>query len=121
MLIVYGGLSFGLAMSTKSLVTEAAAEGARAAVGGTTCAAYQSTASTQALQALKGLSGSNWASITPTVGNINGGACVDGGTGNLVTVTVTYPYADHPTIPSAPGLGLVLPTSVGAVYTVEVS
>lgn len=110
-------------MSTKGLVTEAAAEGARAAIGQTTCAAYQTAATAQAQQALRGLgvTAATFASVTPTVGNASGGPCLDGGAGNLVTVTVTFPYGAHPTIPAAPGLGFVLPRSVGATYTVEAS
>jgi hypothetical protein len=38
-----------------------------------------------------------------------------------VTVTVSYPYGTHPTIPKAPGLGLVLPANIVATYSVEVS
>src|SRR4030088_1277265 len=63
LLIVYGGLSFGLAMAAKGSITQAAAEGARSAIGasvipadnGSQCAAYTRTAQTQAVQALKGL------------------------------------------------------------------
>ncbi|HYR61321.1 MAG TPA: TadE family protein [Actinomycetota bacterium] len=131
LLLVYGGLSFGLAMAAKSVTTEAAAEGARAAIGapiiaadgGSQCAAYTRTARAQALQALNGLgTSSSYATVTPTVGMLAGGACVDTATtGVIVTVTVSYPYAAHPTIPNAPGMGLVLPTSIDATYAVEVS
>ena len=131
LLIVYGGLSFGLALAAKGSVTQAAAEGARSAIGatiiaadnGSQCAAYTRTAQTQALQALKGLgTASTYAAVTPTAGMLAGGACQDNAvTGVIVTVTVTYPYGAHPTIPKAPGLGLVVPASIGATYSVAVS
>jgi Flp pilus assembly protein TadG len=131
LILIYGGLSFGLAMSAKGSITEAAAEGARAAVGasviaadnGSQCAAYTRTAQAQAVQALKGLgSASSYAVVTPTAGMVAGGPCVDSATsGVLVTVTVSYPYGSHPTIPKAPGLGLVLPANIVATYSVEVS
>jgi Flp pilus assembly protein TadG len=131
LLLVYGGLSFGLAMSAKGSITEAAAEGARAAIGasviaadnGSQCAAYTRTAQAQAVQALKGLgAASTYAVVTPAAGMIAGGACVDSATsGVIVTVTVSYPYGTHPTIPKAPGLGLVLPANIVATYSVEVS
>jgi Flp pilus assembly protein TadG len=131
LLIVYGGLSFGLALAAKGSITQAAAEGARSAIGatiiaadnGSQCAAYTRTAQTQALQALKGLgAASTYAAVTPTVGMVAGGACQDNAvTGVIVTVTVTYPYGAHPTIPKAPGIGLVVPASIGATYSVAVS
>src|SRR5205807_4550690 len=39
LLLVYGGLSFGLAMAAKGSITEAAAEGARSAIGASVIAA----------------------------------------------------------------------------------
>jgi len=131
LLIVYGGLSFGLAMAAKGSITQAAAEGARSAIGasvipadnGSQCAAYTRTAQAQAVQALKGLgAAATYAVVTPTVGMVAGGACQDNAvTGVIVTVTVSYPYGTHPTIPKAPGLGLVLPKNIVATYSVEVS
>ena len=131
LLLVYGGLSFGLAMSAKGSITEAAAEGARSAIGasviaadnGSQCSAYTRTAQAQAVQALKGLgAASTYAVVTPAAGMMTGGACVDSATtGVIVTVTVSYPYGTHPTIPKAPGLGLVLPANIVATYSVEAS
>jgi Flp pilus assembly protein TadG len=131
LLIVYGGLSFGLAMAAKGSITQAAAEGARSAIGasvipadnGSQCAAYTRTAQTQAVQALKGLgAAATYAVVTPTVGMAAGGACQDNAvTGVIVTVTVSYPYGAHPTIPKAPGLGLVLPANINSTYSVAVS
>lgn len=125
LLLVYGGLSYGLAMSTKGQITEAAAEGARAAVGaqpinGNYCTGYATAAMNQAQNSLSAMGGaSQWASIpTPTVSSTN---CSSFTTGVTITVSISYPYSAHPTIPNAPGLGLVLPPMINSTYVVEVS
>lgn len=115
MLIIYGALSFGLAMSDQSSLTQAAAEGARAAVG-----AANGTYTTVATSAAQ-------ARVTATVGTSNGqyatvtSTMVTCGTGNCVKVAISFPYAAHPVIPNAPGLGLVIPQTLNAVYEVQVS
>ena len=37
-----------------------------------------------------------------------------------VKVTVSYPYAAHPLIPTLPGLGFVIPSTISSVYEVQV-
>ena len=37
-----------------------------------------------------------------------------------VKVTVSYPYAAHPLIPTLPGLGFVVPSTISSVYEVQV-
>jgi Flp pilus assembly protein TadG len=131
LLLVYGGLSFGLAMSCKGVLTEAAAEGARAAIGaqitpadsGSQCNAYTRVAAQQAetvLQAAGFFTPPAQVTATATVGGV---PCQPGTTttGVQVAVAISYPYGSHPTIPNAPGLGLVLPATIFVQYQVEVS
>jgi Flp pilus assembly protein TadG len=127
LLLIYGGLSFGLAMSARGVLTEAAAEGARAAIGaqvipadaGSQCTAFQRVAAAQAQSALKalGTAAAAYATITATATPCQAAAT----TGVLMTVTITYPYGAHPTIPNAPGLGAVMPATLGASYSVGAS
>lgn len=128
LLLVYGGISFGLAMSTKAQMTEAAAEGARYAIANTNgatdpCATsatqgYAYNAKAQAANALKAMGyNAQWATITATP---SVSTCIPTSTAVSVTVTITYPYKDHPIVPGAPGLGLVLPATLNSTYVVEV-
>jgi hypothetical protein len=38
-----------------------------------------------------------------------------------ITVKVTYPYGDKPLIPPAPGLGLIMPSTLSSTAVVQVS
>jgi Flp pilus assembly protein TadG len=96
-------------------VTQAAAEGARAAAvapGGTvdadrTAAAMKATGTAMATGP-GGLScNAGYLVCTAPVA-----ACADGSGKNCVTVTVTYPYRDHSLLPSMPGLGFFLPKNI---------
>ncbi|HEU5002636.1 MAG TPA: TadE/TadG family type IV pilus assembly protein [Actinomycetota bacterium] len=123
LLLVYGGLSFGLAMAAKGVMTESAAEGARAAVGaapdasGNQCFGYQNTAKAAAQNAIKSMSQNSFAQITATAVPCNASYTA----GVTVTVAVSFPYSAHPSIPNAPGLGLVMPSSLNVQYSVGVS
>lgn len=123
LLLVYGGLSFGLAMASKGVMTEAAAEGARAAVGapadvnGNQCFGYQNTAMNAAKNALKSMSQNQFATVSATAAPCNASYT----NGVTVTVAVSFPYSSHPSIPNAPGLGLVMPSNLYVQYSVGVS
>lgn len=116
LLIIYGALSFGLAMSVQSSLNQAAAEGARAAVGATD-STYQSVAQAAAqarVTATVGAANGKYAVVTPSGPYV----C---GTGTCVRITISYPYSTHPVIPAAPGLGLILPATLNSAYEVQVS
>ncbi len=106
--ILYGLISFGMILATKQRVTNAAAEGARAAVGQTTPADAVTAATARVLAA--GLPvGSFTASYTPATCGLN----------QCITVTITYDLGAHPVVPPAPGLGLVTPNSVSSTAVVQ--
>ena len=114
--VLYGLIIFGLALSVKQTVTEAAAEGARAAIGAqpigaeTQTAAWTRVASAQALNALASTGHAVAGDVTSTVGSC--------GTGMCVTVQIVYPYA---TFAPPDLLGVVNPSTLTSKAVVEVS
>jgi len=106
--IIYGLVAFGMILATKQRVTNAAAEGARAAVGQTNSADAVSAA-TARVQAALGMPGA----YTPLYSTA---AC---GSNQCITVTITYDLAANPVVPPAPGLGLVTPSSISSTAVVQ--
>ncbi|MBV9412798.1 MAG: pilus assembly protein [Acidimicrobiia bacterium] len=118
--VLYGLIAFGMMLTAKQTITNAAAEGARAAVG----APANSTAQIQAahdrvasaMQSLSKYNVDDPGAFSATVA-----PCTTGSTTNCITVKVTYDYSAHPTIPPAPGLGLVTPDKLSSTAVVQVS
>lgn len=108
--ILYGLISFGMILSTKQRITNAAAEGARAAVGQTSDAAAVAAATSRVLAA-----GLPAGAYTPSYSTAT---C---GTNKCITVTITYDLAGHPVVPPAPGLGLVTPNTISSTAVVQFS
>lgn len=108
--ILYGLISFGMILATKQRITNAAAEGARAAVGQTTSAAAVSAATARVLAA--GLPAGAYAPVYTTA------PC---GSNQCITVTITYDLAGYPVVPPAPGLGLVTPNTIRSTAVVQYS
>ena len=123
LMLVYAGIAFGVAMSARATMTEAAADGARAAIGGTP-ATYQSLAAGQAKTAVDAslqsadtagaITISTPAPVTPCPHSTSS-------TSTCVTVGITYNYAAHPLIPNLPGMGVVMPSTMNVSYTVQVA
>lgn len=108
--ILYGLISFGMILATKQRITNAAAEGARAAVGQTSPANAVSAATARVLAA-----GLPAGAYTPQYSTA---AC---GSNQCITVTITYDLAGHPVVPPAPGLGLVTPNTITSTAVVQYS
>jgi len=108
--ILYGLIAFGMILATKQRITNAAAEGARAAVGQTSASAAVTAATNRVLAA-----GLPVGAYTPTYST---GAC---GLNQCITVTITYNLATNPVIPPAPGLGLVTPSTITSSAVVQYS
>lgn len=111
--VLYGLISFGMILATKQRVTNAAAEGARAAVGQTNAADAKNAAVARVLAA--GLPAGSY-SIGPGAGEPSVAAC---GSNQCITVTVTYNLAGNPVVPPAPGLGLVTPNTISSTAVVQ--
>jgi Flp pilus assembly protein TadG len=108
--ILYWLIAFGLVLATKQRVTNAAAEGARAAVGSADAAAAVSAATARVAAA-----GLPAGAYTPTYST-----ALCGTAGNeCITVTITYNLNTNPVIPPAPGLGLFIPPTMSSVATVQ--
>ena len=111
--ILYALIAFGVALSTKHSVTGAASEGARAAIG----APDYATAKAQAQSRITTVLGTANGRYTVTIPS-SATAC---GTHSCIEVTVTWDYAGHPVVPSAPGLGVVMPSTLTSKAVVQYS
>jgi Flp pilus assembly protein TadG len=114
--VLYGLVWFGMMLALKQGITNAAAEGARSAVGLTGPAA-QTRAQQTVADRLSWLGG-NYSASDVTVGLP---APCAGGSGTCITVKILYPWESRPIVPPAPGLGLVSPESFGSEATVQIS
>ena len=112
--MLYGIIAFGMAIGVKQNVTHAAFAGARAAVGLTGTAA-RDTAVNKTNEALDQYPAGSYTVTVPIPGPCSVGS------GNCITVTVDFDYENHPVVPNAPGLGVVLPPRFHAESTVQIS
>lgn len=127
LLLVFGIISFGFMLSFRQGLSQAAAEGARAAA--VSFADSERTASAQAAVS-DALSGQG---ITCTGGRLVDGAatvgtcvvtehsCAGTSGATCVTVTLDYSYRDHPQIPSAPIVEQTIPQNLTYAATARVS
>jgi Flp pilus assembly protein TadG len=124
--VLYGLIAFGIMLSAKQSMVNAATEGARAAVGATAGAGTLPDAQTAAAKAAVARSLKDSvkqydvndtsefnAQVNPCdAASPNGPKCI--------FVDVTYPYSSKPLVPQAPGLGLVTPDKLTAHAVVQV-
>jgi Flp pilus assembly protein TadG len=111
--VLYGIIAYGMALSAKASLTNAAADGARAAIGATDPVAAATTRANSAM--------SSYAADAYTVEPVLETPCPGSSNDQCIRVTITFNYKDHPLVPSAPGLGLVLPDQIRASYEVRLS
>ncbi len=107
---LYALVAFGVILAKKQEITNAAADGARAAVGSTTPAAAAQARVEQAL----GAPGSKYAATYVP------GPCT-GGSGSCITVTIEWDYAGNPVVPNPPLFGKVAPDTLSAKAVVQYS
>ncbi|MFN2606725.1 MAG: TadE family protein [Acidimicrobiales bacterium] len=114
--LLYGLITFGVILAQKQQITNAAADGARAAVGQSSAAAAQLAAQTRVHNSLGAPAGSpaNYTESYVT------GSC-SGGSGSCITVTITWDYKDNPLVPAAPGLSLATPNTFHSTAVVQYS
>ena len=115
-MILYGLVYYGMALATKQRVTNAAAEGARAAVGAASDSDAQTIAQNRVL-ALLGTPNGRY-SVTPVAAPCN--AATPTGA-KCITVTIAYDWENHPAVPAAPGLNLAPVPSVSSTAVVQYS
>lgn len=117
-LLVFGIITYAFMMSFRQSMTQAAAEGARAAalapaalVGARTDAALA-----QAVAGFDQTCGVGGLTCTPVVA-----PCTEDPGLDCVTVTLEYDYANNPLLPPLPLLSGLLPSRLSAQSVVEVS
>jgi Flp pilus assembly protein TadG len=115
-MILYGLVYFGMALATKQRVTNAAAEGARSAVGAASAADAQTAAQNRVL-ALLGAPNGRY-TVTPVAAPCN--SALSSGP-QCITVTIAWDWANHPAVPAAPGLGLAPVNTLGSTAVVQYS
>ncbi len=114
--ILFGIITFGYVLSFKQGMTQAAAEGARAAAVGSdvssavarSVGAFNKTCNTDGLTCK-----SDTTAWPPVPYACSGHTCVQ--------VKLTYDYNHYPLLPKLPGLGLLLPDTLQSTYVAEVS
>jgi Flp pilus assembly protein TadG len=118
--IVFGILSYGYMLTFRQSLSQAATEAARAAAIQTVSGplaqrqAAQTTAARAAVDEAVGTFNSTMkcgqAHLTC---NITFHSCPNVSASGCVRVEVSYPYRDHSLLPSVPGLGILLPETLG--------
>lgn len=114
--LLYALITFGLILAQKQRITNAAADGARAAVG----AVDPVQAAKDRVHNALGPEGNYTIGPDPTGPRV---ATCTGGTGSCITVTVTYDYANHPIVPAlkVPGLNLGVPNTFFSSAVVQIA
>jgi len=112
LLLLYGMLMYGFVFALDHNMTQAAAEGARAAISQTTnIATYAQNAARDRLSFGQA---KTYANVTASVA-----ACPSDATVQCVTVTITYDNATHPVLPGFFGMQYLAPSTISATSTVE--
>lgn len=132
--VAYALVGFGMAINLKQNLTHAVNEGARAAIGAgggcdvndadpaaqTSCRdAKRAAAVSHATEDLAGQSGNVKQEATSKISAVI--APCTGSTATCITVSIPYDYKSVPIIPSAPGLGVVMPDTLRAMSVVQLS
>lgn len=135
LLLVFGIISYGYMLSFRQALSQAAAEGARAAA----VSPYPDATAKQqsAVSAINDAIGGSAYGVTcsgaavgstlkrggVTVGtcSVVTASCLQDVTKNCVTVRLNYDYKNNPLLPKFPGVGLVLPDNLATDSTVRVS
>jgi Flp pilus assembly protein TadG len=120
LVLLFGIISYGYALSFKQGLTQAAAEGARAAaVAASGQAQPAATAAVgPALNAFNKNCSSPGMTCTYSVKATDTSCSTDGA---CMRVQISYDYKDYPLMPKFPGLGLLLPDTLHATSITQIS
>lgn len=117
LLLVFAMISFGMMLSFRQTLSQAATEGARAA-------AVERDPTERETQAFDAVNDA-MAAVNKRCGTgglvCDVGAATTCGSGQCITVTVTYAYRDNPMVVSAPFADELLPEELTYAATVRVS
>lgn len=127
--LTFGTIAYGYMLSFRQAISQAAAEGARAAVGAPTDTIASASAQTAIGNALSTYDmacqggvltrhGTAVPGSSCTISAATSAGCATGRT--CVSVTVSYPYRDESLLPTIPGLGFTLPSTLSFTSVVQV-
>jgi Flp pilus assembly protein TadG len=120
---IYGIVCFGLILSQKNSITQAAAEGARSSLSVPGIALPTDLQRTDYAKATVARTLS-WMGAKYQAGDttaVIAGCSSPTDTARCITVTITYPYSSRPLIPAAPLISMITPNTVHATAVVRVS
>lgn len=129
LLLVLAAISYGYMLSFRQALSQSATEGARAAAVtlGTPSGTEQVDAARDALDEALGSYGITCVGTNLVRGGVTVGtcavtvaACSNNVSRDCATVALDYDYAAHPLLPT-PGIGFVMPDSLGYTAVAEVS
>ena len=120
LVLLFGIISYGYALSFKQGLTQAAAEGARAAAVASTGSAATAAAAAvaPALGAFNKSCSSSGMSCTYSTAAADTG-CSPGT--SCLRVRVSYDYKNYPLLPKFPGLGILLPDTLSSTSITQVN
>jgi Flp pilus assembly protein TadG len=121
--LVFGTIAYAYMLSFRQTVTQAAAERAAAvAPAGTSTPDRQTLAINAVSAALStGAGGLTCTSQYVTCTAVPVTNCGDGSGADCFKVTISYPYRDHSLLPTMPGLGFTLPSTITYSAVAEIS
>ncbi len=122
--LVFATMAYAYMLSFRQTVSQSAAEGARAAAVAPP-GASESERQTVAINAVSAALSSGVGGLTCTDPHVTCEVvrvdnCGDGSGNDCMRVTISYPYRDHSLLPSIPGLGFTLPSSITYSAVAEV-
>jgi hypothetical protein len=122
--LVFASIGYAYMLSFRQTVSQSASEGARAAAvapPGATEEQREIVARNAVSAALStGVGGLTCTAPHVTCDVVRVGNCGDGSGKDCMRVTITYPYREHSLLPSIPGLGFTLPSSITYSAVAEV-
>ncbi|MFA5082011.1 MAG: TadE/TadG family type IV pilus assembly protein [Hydrogenophilaceae bacterium] len=114
-MVMYGAIAYGVVFAIKHSMTQAASEGARAALQDVgDIAAREALAQTTAANAL------SWLGANAPIPIVSIDCTPTTPAFTCLKVAITYDYAANPIIPPIPGLGIVLPANLNAQAIVQI-
>ena len=118
LVLLFGIITFGIILSFKQSLTQAAAEGARAGAMGTatTASGLAAAALIKPVGAFGKTCGAGGLTCTYPVASCGGTS-----TAKCITVTVRYDYKNNPLVPKIPGLGLAFPDTLTSVSVTQIN
>jgi Flp pilus assembly protein TadG len=118
LVLLFGIITFGLILSFKQGLTQAAAEGARAGavVSETAAPAAAAAAAADGIGAFEKTCNSGGLTCAYVVA-----PCASAPLTKCITVEMIYDYKNHPLLPPLPGFGLAVPDTLRATSVAQVN